>query len=150
MYSGVAALCLVVRHHSRTVVEVFVPSSRIMSLQKSVVNWNREYFLSQVDVDDAEDFKLTDIQKEFRFLPPVDNTKVEEYQKARVPPATRKATRWGVTVWKEVQVGSTLRLSESGSSETVECNTASKDSIVESSPVTINVVKENTKIQITF
>ncbi|XP_077989339.1 ATP-binding cassette sub-family C member 9-like [Glandiceps talaboti] len=66
----------------------------------------------KVDVDDAEDFKLTDIQKEFRFLPPVDNTKVEEYQKARVPPATRKATRWGVTVWKEVQDTSYVSVEE--------------------------------------
>lgn len=49
----------------------------------SEIDWESELRLSQVDVDDAEDFQLSEVQKEFRFAPPVAVSIVDEYQRSR-------------------------------------------------------------------
>ncbi|XP_070554321.1 zinc finger MYM-type protein 2-like [Ptychodera flava] len=66
-----------------------------------MIDWETEFILSQIDIDDKEDFQLTEVQKEFRFHPPVDQETVEHYQKSRIPDNTAKMNRWGVTTWNE-------------------------------------------------
>jgi hypothetical protein len=67
----------------------------------SEIDWESELRLSQVDVDDAEDFQLSEVQKEFRFAPPVAVSIVDEYQRSRIPKATANATKWGIKTWQE-------------------------------------------------
>lgn len=55
----------------------------------SEIDWESELRLSQVDVDDAEDFQLSEVQKEFRFAPPVAVSIVDEYQRSRNGPSHR-------------------------------------------------------------
>ena len=90
------------------------------------IDWDLEHFMSQVDLDDAEDFKLTDILKEFRFLPPVDN------EKKRVPKSTRKATH----------------VSPLSSDSTEQCNIAAKLSL--DTPVSISFVKGDMRFELRF
>ena len=90
------------------------------------IDWDLEHFMSQVDLDDAEDFKLTDILKEFRFLPPVDN------EKERVPKSTRKATH----------------VSPLSSDSTEQCNIAAKLSL--DTPVSISFVKGDMRFELRF
>lgn len=73
-----------------------------MFAQDTYIDWDHEGFLSQIDVDDLEDFHLTDIQ-EFRFAPPVDTSEVEAVQRSRIPLTTVKSTKWGVTAWHSWQ-----------------------------------------------
>lgn len=64
-----------------------------MFAQDTYIDWEHEGFLSQIDVDDLEDFHLTDIQEEFRFAPPVDTSEVEAVQRSRIPLTTVKSKK---------------------------------------------------------
>ncbi|XP_050409452.1 zinc finger MYM-type protein 3 [Patella vulgata] len=58
-----------------------------------------DLILSQIPLDDIEDFNLTKEQEKNRFAKPVSGSYIETMQESRIPTETKRNTRWCVKVY---------------------------------------------------